>query len=571
MRMSKLYMPTIKEDPTNADVISNKLLVRAGMVRQLVSGVYSYMPLGNRVLKNIERIVREEQDAAGFQEVLMSALQPRELWEKSGRWADFGPEMFKLEDRKGREFCLGPTHEEYFTNFIKNELNSYKQLPLIIYQIQNKYRDERRPRAGLIRGREFLMKDAYNFDADEEGMKKSYDEVWESYNKIFNRLGFDYKVVQGDSGNMGGKVSHEFIAITTGGEAQIAFCKKCDYAVTDEIAECITNEYNETDEILEVEKVYTPNVKTIQELNEYFNLPKKKFVKTLLYKTPDDVIAIMIPGDRELNIVKLSKYLNQHLDSIEMLGENEIYNLTGSFLGFVGPFGLKESVRLIIDSRVKSMKNFIVGANEKNYHLKNVNITNELECEISDDLLNIRESDICPACGSEIYIHSGIEIGNIFQLGTKYSEALDATYLDKFGKAQYFWMGSHGIGVSRIIAALVEQNHDDKGIIWPLCVAPYKAIVSIINIKNNEMLELGNRIYDELTKNGIDVLIDDRKERAGVKFSEMDLIGIPLRIVIGRKANEGIVEFSTRKDMEKEEITSSEAIKRVIEAVRNIK
>jgi len=507
MRMSKLYMPTIKEDPTNADVISSKLLVRAGMVRQLVSGVYSYMPLGNRVLKNVERIVREEQDAAGFQEVLMSALQPRELWEQSGRWADFGPEMFKLEDRKGREFCLGPTHEEYFTNFIKNELNSYKQLPLIIYQIQNKYRDERRPRAGLIRGREFLMKDAYNFDADEEGMIKSYELVWDSYIKIFDRLGFDYKVVQGDSGNMGGKVSHEFIAITSGGEAQIAYCKNCDFAATDEVAECITDEYNETADIFEIEKVSTPNVKTIQELNEYFNLPKKKFVKTLLYKTNEEVIAVMIPGD------------------------------------------------------------IIVGANEIDYHLKNANIVDDFECEIAKDLLNARAGDTCPSCGAKIDINTGIEIGNIFQLGTKYSTALDATYLDKNGKAQHFWMGSHGIGVSRIIAALVEQNHDDRGIIWPLCVAPYKAIVTVVNSKNQEMTDLGNEIYETLKKKGVEVLIDDRKERAGVKFSEMDLIGIPLRIVVGRKANEEIVEYSTRKDMEKEEITSDEAIERVLKAL----
>ena len=567
MRMSKLYMPTIKEDPTNADVISSKLLVRAGMVRQLVSGVYSYMPLGNRVLKNVERIVREEQDAAGFQEVLMSALQPRELWEQSGRWADFGPEMFKLEDRKGREFCLGPTHEEYFTNFIKNELNSYKQLPLIIYQIQNKYRDERRPRAGLIRGREFLMKDAYNFDADEEGMKKSYELVWDSYIKIFDRLGFDYKVVQGDSGNMGGKVSHEFIAITSGGEAQIAYCKNCDFAATDEVAECITNEYNEIGDKLEIEKVSTPNVKTIQELNEYFNLPKKKFVKTLLYKADEEVIAVMIPGDRELNLVKFSKFINVHPDSIEMLEEHEINKLTGSYLGFVGPFGLKESVRVIIDSRIKSMKNFIVGANEIDYHLKNVNIPDDFECEIAKDLLNARVGDICPSCGEKIYINTGIEIGNIFQLGTKYSKALDATYLDKNGKAQHFWMGSHGIGVSRIIAALVEQNHDDRGIIWPLCVAPYKAIVTVVNSKNQEMTDLGNEIYETLKKKGVDALIDDRRERAGVKFSEMDLIGIPLRIVVGRKANEKIVEYSTRKNMEKEEITSDEAIERVLKAL----
>lgn len=571
MRMSHLYMPTIKEDPADADVVSNKLLIRAGMVRQLVSGVYSYMPLGNRVLKKVEKIVREEQDAAGFQEVLMSALQPRELWDKTGRWADFGPEMFKLEDRKGREFCLGPTHEEYFTDFVKNELKSYKQLPLIIYQIQSKYRDERRPRAGLIRCREFLMKDAYNFDIDEEGMVKSYEKVWDSYEKTFDRLGFDYRIVRGDSGNMGGNVSHEFIAITSGGEAQIAYCKDCDYSATDEIAECVTKNYDETDEMLTAEKVHTPDVKTIDQLNEYFNLPRKKFVKTLLFKAEGEVFAVMLPGDRDLNITKLSKYLEVHPDRIEMLVEGEINDLTGSHLGFVGPFGLKDSVRLIVDSRVKKMRNFIVGANEIDYHLKNANIKDDLDCEVVKDLLNAKVGDECPECGGTIDIQTGIEVGNIFQFGTKYSKALDATFLDKNGVAQHFWMGSHGIGVSRIVAALVEQNHDENGIIWPLNVAPYHAIVSILNTKDEERVALGEEIYETLKAKGVEVLLDDRNERAGVKFNDMDLIGIPLRVVVGRKASEGIVEYSTRDEMDKVEISSDEALEKIIKAVENIR
>lgn len=571
MKMSKLYMPTIKEDPTDADVVSNKLLVRAGMVRKLVSGVYSYLPLGNKVLKNVERIVREEQDAAGFQEVLMSAIQPRELWEKSGRWADFGPEMFRLTDRKDREFCLGPTHEEYFTDFVKNELNSYKQLPLIIYQIQTKYRDERRPRAGLIRGREFLMKDAYNFDADKEGMIKSYEKVWKSYEKTFDRLGFEYRIVRGDSGNMGGSVSHEFIALCSGGEAQVAYCEECDYSATDEIAECITDEYKESDEVLAQEKVHTPDVKTIADLEEFFNLPAKKFIKTLLYKVEgEEVIAVMIPGDRELNMVKLSKYLDAHPDRIEMLEKEEINPFTGSYYGFVGPYGLKDSIRLLVDSKILDMKNFIVGANEVDYHIKNVNITDELDYEVIDDVVNAREGDKCPTCGRDIKIVTGIEVGNIFQLGTKYSKSLDATYLDENGKAQYFWMGSHGIGVSRIVAALVEQNHDDYGIIWPINVAPYKAIVSVINPSDEVRMDLAEEIYSELKAKGIEVLLDDRNERPGVKFNDMDLIGIPLRIVVGRDAKDGNVEYSIREDARnKHKLSKDDAIEEVLKAIEN--
>ncbi|MGM0379329.1 MAG: proline--tRNA ligase [Bacillota bacterium] len=569
MRMSDLYMPTLKEDPTDSDVVSDKLLRRAGMVRKLVSGIYSYMPLGNRVLQKVENIVREEQDKAGFQEVLMSAVQPRELWDATGRWEDFGPEMFKLNDRKGRQFCLGPTHEEYFTDFVKNELNSYKQLPLIIYQIQNKYRDERRPRAGLIRGREFLMKDAYNFDKNEEGMKKSYERVWKSYEKTFDRLGFEYKIVQGDSGNMGGNVSHEFIALTSGGEAKIAYCDDCDFAQTDEIAKSVTNEYKEDDDILKLEKVLTPDVKTIEQLKEYFDLPKKKFVKTLLYKLEgrDEVIAVVIPGDRELNTVKLSKYLNIHPEKIVMLEEHEIKDLAGSILGFVGPIGLKDDVRIIVDSRIKEMRNFIIGANEKDYHFKNANFPKDLEHEEVKDLLNARQGDICPDCGSKIKIDVGIEIGNIFQFGTKYSKGLDATFLDENGKEQYFWMGSHGIGVSRIIAALIEQNHDENGIIWPINTAPYQVEVNVLHGKDDEKVEFGEKIYNSLKEKGIEVLFDDRKERIGVKFNEMDLLGIPLRIVVGRRADEGIVEFSTRKDMEVEEINYEKAIQRVVEKV----
>jgi prolyl-tRNA synthetase len=560
-------MPTLKENPADADIISNKLLIRAGMVRKLVSGVYSFLPLGYKVLRNVERITREEMDKAGFQEVLMSAVQPKELWERSGRWADFGPEMFRLQDRNGRDFCLGPTHEEYFTDLVKNELNSYKQLPTILYQIQTKYRDERRPRFGLIRAREFLMKDAYNFDADREGMLKSYDRVWEAYENVFDRMDFDYRVVLGDSGNMGGSISHEFIAITPNGESEIVYCDDCDFAATNEVAECIYEIETTTEEAKTLEKVHTPNVKTIAELEEFFAIDSDQFVKTLLYKYEDEIYAVLIPGNRDLNLIKLSKHLNCNPDFLEMVEEHEMAEKAGTVLGYVGPIGLKESVNIIVDQRVTEMKNFIIGANEADYHYKNANLTDDLAYEVVEDLLNVEAGDQCPNCNSSLKINRGIEVGNIFQLGTKYSKALDATFLDENGKEQPFYMGSHGIGISRIVSALIEQNHDDYGIIWPINVAPYHAIVTVIRTNDEEQMGLGEEIYQELKEAGIDVLIDDRNERAGVKFNDMDLIGIPLRVVVGRRASEGIVEFSTRADGDKIEISKDEAIEKIYEMV----
>lgn len=563
--MSKLYMPTLREVPSEAEIPSHKLLLRAGMMRKLVSGVYSYLPLGYRVIRKIEDIVREEMDNAGSQELLMSAIQPKELWEASGRWENFGPEMFKLKDRNVREFCLGPTHEEYFTSLIKDEVKSYKQLPLNLYQIQTKYRDEKRPRFGLIRAREFIMKDAYSFDKDEEGMKKSYQDMWEAYERIFTRLKMKYKVVEGDSGAMGGNHSHEFMAMSEVGESLVAYCDNCDYAATDEKATVVYDVKKAEEEMGNMEKVYTPNATTIDDLVDFFHIDKGNFGKALVYKVLGEPVVAIIPGDRELNETKLCNYLKAPEHELELADEETIKRISGADKGFTGPVGLKEDVKVLVDSRITNMNNIIVGGNETDYHLKNVNYGRDFTGEVVEDLLLIEEGDICPKCGKPLLIDRGIEVGNIFQLGTKYSDSLKSTYLDENGKEKPIVMGSYGVGVSRSMSAIVEQYHDENGIIWPLIVAPYHVIITVINTKKEEQIELGERIYKELTHKGIEVLLDDRNERAGVKFNDRDLIGIPIRITVGKRAAENIVEYSLRKDNERTEIPADEIMSNVID------
>lgn len=568
MKMSKMYMPTLREVPTEAEIPSHQLLLRSGMIRRLVSGVYSYLPLGYRVIRKVEQIVREEMDKAGSQEALLSAVQPREIWDQSGRWEDFGPEMWKLKDRHGREFCLGPTHEEYFTDLLKDEIKSYKQLPLNIYQIQTKYRDEKRPRFGLIRSREFIMKDAYSFDLDDEGLEKSYQEMWDAYDNVFKRLKLDYKVVQGDTGAMGGKVSHEFMAISDVGEGLIAYCKECDYAATDEKAEVVYKVNEEVEEGLKLEKVHTPNVTTIDALVEFFEADKSKFGKAIVYKAGETPVVAIIPGDRELNETKLINYLGTQEHELELADEELIKEISGANKGYTGPIGLKEGTRLLVDSRIKIMKNLIVGGNDTDYHYVNANYGRDFEGEIVEDLLLVEEGDLCPQCGQELGLERGIEVGNIFQLGTKYSESIGANYLDQNGKAQDIVMGSYGIGVTRSVAAVVEQFHDEDGIKWPMVIAPYHLIVSIVNVKNQEQLDLGNELYEKFKSLGVEVLLDDRNERAGVKFKDRDLIGIPLRITVGKLAGENIVEYSTRETMDKSEISVDQAVENVVNALK---
>lgn len=560
MKMSKLYIPTLREMPAEAEIASHKLLLRAGMMRKLVSGVYSYLPMGYRVIRKVEQIVREEMDKAGSQELLMSAIQPKEIWEATGRWDNFGPEMFRLKDRNDREFCLGPTHEEYFTNLIKDEVRSYKQLPLNLYQIQTKYRDEKRPRFGLMRCREFIMKDAYSFDVDEENMRKAYQIMWEAYDKVFTRLKLKYKVVQGDTGAMGGKISHEFMAMSEVGESLVAYCDHCDYAATDEKAEVIYNVKENSQEELELEKVYTPDVTTIEALVEFFNVEHGSFAKALVFNVAGKPIIAIIPGDRELNETKFCNYLGVGEHELEMADEKMIIDITGANKGFTGPIGLKKEVRLLVDSRITKMKNLVVGGNETNYHLKNANYGRDFTGEVVEDLLLVREGDICPKCGKPLKMDRGIEVGNIFQLGTKYSDSLEATFLDENGKEKPFVMGCYGIGVSRSVAAVVEQYHDEEGIIWPLVVAPYQVMVTVINVKSEEQIALGEKLYEDLTSLGLEVILDDRNERAGVKFKDRDLIGIPIRITVGKRAGESIVEYSIRGKEDKLEISIDELV-----------
>ncbi len=559
MKMDKFYMPTLKEDPQDAEIVSHRLLLRAGMIRKSASGIYSYLPLGYRVIRKIENIVREGMDKYGAQEVLMSALQPQEIWEESGRWSKFGEEMFRLKDRNNREFCLGPTAEEYFTTLVRDELKSYKQLPLNIYQIQTKYRDEKRPRFGINRAREFTMKDAYTFDKDQKGLEESYQNMWDAYEYIFDKIGLDYRVVEGDSGIMGSGVSHEFIAMAETGEGVVVYSDETDYAATDEKAK-VTLSIPEKEDALELELIDTPNAKTIEELSQFTGEDKSKFAKVIAMKTKDENFMIVIPGHRELNILKFLSHFKISENEIEMMTDDEIIAL-GSHPGFMSPIGLKD-VRVIVDERITQMSNFYTGANQIDKHYKNVNYGRDFEGEVVEDLLMIEEGDKGPN-GEELKFARGVEVGNIFQLGTKYSETLNAKFLDENGKEQYFVMGSYGIGITRTVTAIIEQNYDEDGIIWPESIAPYKVIITIVKTGDKDQEELANKIYEELMDKGIEVLLDNRKERPGVKFKDRDLIGIPHRITVGRDAKDGLVEYSTRKEKENISINFEEIVEKL--------
>ncbi|MDO4778099.1 MAG: proline--tRNA ligase [Tissierellia bacterium] len=558
MRMKNYYMPTLREDPAEAEIASHRLLLRAGMIRKSASGIYSYLPLGFRVIKKIENIVRNGMDKFGGQEILMSAIQPQEIWEQSGRWQNFGPEMFKLKDRNGRDFCLGPTAEEYFTTLIRDEVKSYKQLPLNIYQIQTKYRDEKRPRFGINRAREFTMKDAYTFDKDVESMQEAYQNMWDAYVYIFDKIGINYRVVQGDSGVMGGNVSHEFIALAETGEGVIVYSDESNYSATEEKCVVVYSE-NKKEEPKEIVKIDTPDVRTIQELEEFTGLEGHKFAKVIALKAAKEFVFVVVPGDRELNMSKLLPVLQIPEHEIEMMNDEDILKVTGAKPGFSGPVGLKEKVRIIVDSRIANTSNMICGANEDDKHLVNVNYGRDFEGEVVGDLLLVKPGDKGPE-GEELKFARGIEVGNIFQLGTKYSVPLNATFLDENGKEKPFVMGSYGIGITRTVTAIVEQNYDEKGIIWPESVAPFKVIITVINTNDDEQMKLADEIYSKLESLGVEVLLDDRKERPGVKFNDRDLIGIPHRVTVGKKSSERLVEYSTRREMENKEVSVEEVL-----------
>ena len=563
MRMSKLFLSTLREVPAEAETISHQLMLRGGILRKLAAGVYSYLPLGLRVLKKVENIVRTEMDNAGAQELLMSALLPAESYQASGRWDIFGPNMFKLKDRNGRDFCLGPTHEEIFTDTVKSCLKSYRQLPVTLYQIQTKYRDESRPRFGIIRSREFTMKDAYSFDRTWEGLDESYSLMYGAYCKIFSRLGLDYIVVDADTGAMGGSGSQEFMVKSEVGEDTIAHCPTCGYSANVEKAECILIP-QEKEAPKTREKIHTPNVKTIDELVAFLNTDSTKFAKTLIYTANEKTVAVMVRGDREVNEVKLANHLGVPADDLMMATPEVVTASTGAAVGFAGPIGIK--VPVIMDREVSQMSNFIVGANETDYHFINVN-TQDFEAEVID-IRTIVEGDLCPKCKQPIETTQGIEVGHIFKLGTKYTESLDCTYLDENGKAQPMIMGCYGIGVSRTIAAAIEQFSDENGLVWPVPIAPFHAIVVPVNTKDEAQLALAEKVYEELKSQGIETLLDDREERAGVKFKDADLIGIPVRITIGKKAADGICEYKLRTNEQSVDVNVDEAIKNAVSYIK---
>lgn len=566
MRMSRLLIPTLKEDPADAEVISHRLMLRAGMIRKLTSGIYSYLPLGYRSLRKVEQICREEMDAAGAQEVFLPAVQPSELWKESGRWEVYGSELLRLKDRHDRECCFGPTHEEVITDLVRRDVRSYRDLPLNLYQIQTKFRDEIRPRFGLMRGREFIMKDAYSFDATEKGAEESYGRMWDAYNKIFARCGLRFRPVEADSGPIGGSFSHEFMVLATTGEDTIVSCDACDYAANMEKCEIRPCEPAEAVGEASMKRVETPGMATIEQVSEFLSVTPQNLIKTLILRTDEGPVAVLIRGDHELNEVKIKNLLN--CAELELADERTIGEVTGGPLGFSGPVGL-EGVTVIADHAIRSMSSAVVGANEQDVHIVDVNPQADFRVHRYGDLRCAVQGDSCPRCEGTLTLSRGIEVGHVFKLGTKYSEAMNAKYLDSDGVDKPMIMGCYGIGVGRTIAAAIEQNHDDDGIIFPPPIAPFSALVTPVGAKNPEIDETAQQVYQDLWANGMDTLLDDRDERPGVKFKDADLIGIPFRITVGKKAlAQGKVEFRDRQTRETQLVEISEivdAVKRGVE------
>ena len=573
MRLSKMHLKTLRELPSEAEIPSHILLLRTGMIRRLASGIYGFMPLGWRSLRKIENIVREEMDRTGAQEILMSAIQPAELWEESGRWYAYGPELWRVKDRGGRDFCLGPTHEEIFTDIARNDISSYRQLPTCLYQIQTKYRDEARPRFGLMRSREFIMKDAYSFDRDREGLDKSYEDMYQAYSNVFTRCGLTFRAVEADTGAIGGKGSHEFTALSEVGESEIAYCESCDMAATVERAGCVDDAPTpDSVAMMDMQEVHTPGTKTIEEVADYLNLDKSQTIKALLLEKYDeegnvsDYIAAFVRGDRDLNMTKLVNALDVPEHAVAFADEEKMAKVTGAVGGFTGPVGLHDCI-VIVDSELVGQRNLCAGACKEDHHIINVNYGRDYEGDIVEDIKVLKEGDKCPVCGGTVRHTRGIEVGQIFKLGTKYSEAMGATYKDENQEDHPMVMGCYGIGVSRTLAAVVEQHHDDKGIIWPMSVAPYHVIITLVKPDDSVQAELAEKIYSELTAQGVEVLLDDRNERPGVKFNDADLLGIPLRITVGKLAAEGKVEYKLRRDPDKTEVDADVAIRDAVKLV----
>ncbi len=555
MRFSRGFLPTLKEAPAEAEVVSHKLMVRSGMIRRLAAGVYTLLPLGVRVQRKVEQILREELNRAGAQEVFLPTLNPAELWQKTGRWEAYGKELIRLKDRHERDFCLGPTHEEVVTDLVAREVRSYRDLPLNLYQIQTKFRDEIRPRFGVMRGREFTMKDGYSFDRDEAGAERSYEEMVEVYTRIFRRCGLKFSAVEADSGAIGGSFSHEFMVMADTGEEAITVCDSCGYAANVEKSP-VRLKLPENEEG-ELKKVHTPGAHTIEEVAEFFSLPAYRMVKTLLYVADGEPVAALIPGHRGLNEIKLKNALDA-LD-IELADSETVEKLTNSEVGFAGPVGLS-NVRLVADSSIENSGGLIVGANQTDYHYTGVREGRDFAANKFADLTVAQEGDACPICEAGLSIRRGIEVGHVFKLGCKYSESLDATYQDENGETHTIVMGCYGIGVGRTVAAAIEQNHDEDGIIWPTPIAPYH--VDIIPVRvDDETMKVCEHIYDSLEFTGLDVVLDDRDERPGVKFKDADLMGFPYKAVIGpRGLKEGKIEIKSRKTGETQLVAMNEAV-----------
>jgi prolyl-tRNA synthetase len=549
MLFSRLLIPTLKETPAEAEAVSHRLLLRAGMIRKLASGIYNYLPLGLRVLRKVENIVREEMNRAGAQEVLLPAVQPAELWEESGRWQVYGKELLRFKDRHAREFCFGPTHEEVITDLVRREVHSYRQLPLNLYQIQVKFRDEIRPRFGLIRGREFIMKDAYSFDADEAGAEVTYETMYQTYHRIFSRCGLEFKIVEADTGPIGGSFSHEFMVLADTGEDLLASCTACAYGANLEKAEVAPPRLNPAPAPAGAapEEVHTPGARTIDEVAAFLGVAPQEIVKTLIYETDRGPVAVLIRGDHEVNEVKVKNLLG--VTELSLAGPPRVEELTGAEVGFSGPVGL--DLPIYADQAAAALGDFVSGANRKDFHLVNVNPQRDFTITRVADLRTVTSQDRCPRCGAELIILRGIEVGHIFKLGLKYSEALKATFLDADGQEILMFMGCYGIGVSRIVAAAIEQGHDEEGIIWPMALAPFQVGVVPISVSDEASWQAALSLYEDLKAAGIEVLLDDRDERPGVKFKDFDLIGLPLRVVIGPKTlAQGKAEVRRRRSRE---------------------
>jgi prolyl-tRNA synthetase len=552
MRWSRYYVPTLKEAPADAEVVSHKLLVRAGMIRKLTAGIYTYLPMGLRALDKVARIVRDEMDKAGAQEIFMPMVQPGDLWKETGRWDIYGKELLRLKDRHERDYCLGPTHEEVITDLLRGEVRSYRQLPLNLYQIQTKFRDEIRPRFGLMRGREFVMKDAYSFDKDEEGADKSYWDMYHAYAAAFSRMGMRFRPVEADSGPIGGSFSHEFMVLAATGEDTIAVCSGCEFAANLEKAEVVCSMQTCDRDCPEAEEVETPDMHTVGEVADFLKVPPQRVLKTLLYDADGEAVAVLVRGDREVNEVKLKNMLRA--TDLELATPEQVQKWTGAPVGFAGPVGLRVK-KIYADQELCEETDWIAGANKGDAHLRHVSLTRDVRLAGFADLRMITEKDPCPRCSGSLELTKGIEVGHVFKLGLKYSQAMNAKFLDENGKERHIIMGCYGIGVSRIVAACIEQNHDESGIVWPPPIAPFEAAVLCLDPKKDEVLGTAEELYETLRGQGLDVILDDRDERPGSKFKDADLVGMPMQLVVGGKGlKKGIVEAKDRRTGERAEL-----------------